>query len=651
LLHEPANTVDVFVGIYGWRYGNVPSGEEKSIIHQQFEEAARREPRVRLLLFLADESTEADTSERSLFPAGVRDPKHHADVTAFRQQIQSSHAVEYFTTPQDLAVKVESALQRYAAHERWSAYWSGSGWSPPRPVLPVAPTFVGRTREALSLAQQLRQGTGAIVAPVPNNVQGIGASALACHVVNQLVAEPDLFPAGVAWVHCSEQRGIEGLIWVYDQVLAEWRADLTIRERNSAATAEAAAALREQALRRIFSLPQPASSPIPSESSIAGNHSGTALLVLDGVENEFPLNRLLQVMTAVGGTLLLTMDWNPGVAALPVLLVDVLDPAAAQTLFAERYRQAWPDPSEDLASVLGRSACESVVHLLGHSPLAIELAAASCARARQTPADFAKELSEANLEAMGGSARNLRDHTLAYLFRKCLATLTDSQRLRVAALGLLPGTDWPAVLVEDFLGRIQLTDAHHTDVADETTCPAADDLSLLSTLAFVRIGSAGDREPETDTPENGKREDPAYEARVFQHSALHALARDYWVRLVAQPGHPQEMMVLQALEAVRNFLRRYRGRFSVLEREENLLAGVILKASSLPKPHSECISAINLLANYVRIAGHWQLGDVLFTRQLAIRRQIGDRQGEGVTLNNLGLLADKLGRHAQARDY
>ena len=48
-------------------------------------------------------------------------------------------------------------------------------------------------------------------------------------------------------------------------------------------------------------------------------------------------------------------------------------------------------------------------------------------------------------------------------------------------------------------------------------------------------------------------------------------------------------------------------------------------------------SAIDSLQDYLYIGGHWALGVSLWTLQLAIRQEVGDRRGEGTTLNNLGL--------------
>lgn len=49
---EEVGQCDVFVGIYAWRYGYIPRGQEKSIIHLEYEEARNRD--IPCLIFLQD---------------------------------------------------------------------------------------------------------------------------------------------------------------------------------------------------------------------------------------------------------------------------------------------------------------------------------------------------------------------------------------------------------------------------------------------------------------------------------------------------------------------------------------------------------------------------------------------------------------------
>jgi hypothetical protein len=54
----------------------------------------------------------------------------------------------------------------------------------------------------------------------------------------------------VTWVRCDERVGIDGLIWIEDQLLAAWVAALPTEAAARVATPEEGIALREQAVRR-----------------------------------------------------------------------------------------------------------------------------------------------------------------------------------------------------------------------------------------------------------------------------------------------------------------------------------------------------------------------------------------------------------------
>ena len=102
---------DIYLGIIGWRYGYVPAGMSQSVTHQEFEAAQRLGmPRY---LFLANPSTDAPDGPDAIFPSAVRDPEHRAQLDAFRSAIGLSHVVDFFTTPDDLATRVATALNSY----------------------------------------------------------------------------------------------------------------------------------------------------------------------------------------------------------------------------------------------------------------------------------------------------------------------------------------------------------------------------------------------------------------------------------------------------------------------------------------------------------------------------------------------------------
>jgi hypothetical protein len=95
---------DLFVGIYAWRYGFIPEGNEVSITEQEFLEAERlKKP---CFLFMVDESYDwpAEFKEGGVQGRLLRDFKTRLDKKLVRAT---------FTTPEDLALKVLASLQRY----------------------------------------------------------------------------------------------------------------------------------------------------------------------------------------------------------------------------------------------------------------------------------------------------------------------------------------------------------------------------------------------------------------------------------------------------------------------------------------------------------------------------------------------------------
>jgi tetratricopeptide (TPR) repeat protein len=63
------------------------------------------------------------------------------------------------------------------------------------------------------------------------------------------------------------------------------------------------------------------------------------------------------------------------------------------------------------------------------------------------------------------------------------------------------------------------------------------------------------------------------------------------------------------------------------------------------------IALIEALKDHLNIGGYWRVGQRLLEWALAMRLEVGDRAGAAATLNNLGLLADNLGRPDEAARY
>lgn len=94
---------DIYVGLFGWRYGYIPPGHERSITELEFRQARARGKTC--LIFLRDEST------RPADLAGA-DAEH---VLALRQELGRDFLVSFFVTPEDLAAKATAAVANQMA--------------------------------------------------------------------------------------------------------------------------------------------------------------------------------------------------------------------------------------------------------------------------------------------------------------------------------------------------------------------------------------------------------------------------------------------------------------------------------------------------------------------------------------------------------
>ena len=93
---------ELFVGVYGHRYGFVPVGCEVSITESEYDRAAGM-PR---FCFLVDE-------EHPWSPKMVEREPGASKLATFRERLKREVVVERFTTPEDLAVKVVTSIGRH----------------------------------------------------------------------------------------------------------------------------------------------------------------------------------------------------------------------------------------------------------------------------------------------------------------------------------------------------------------------------------------------------------------------------------------------------------------------------------------------------------------------------------------------------------
>jgi HEAT repeat protein len=106
-------TCDLYLGIVAWRYGYIPTGEHCSIT--ELECRAAGAVRIERLIFMLDAATS--------WPPGYMD-SHSGDgesgnrIRAFRCELENACLVSYFSTPENLATRVASAIHAWQERSR-----------------------------------------------------------------------------------------------------------------------------------------------------------------------------------------------------------------------------------------------------------------------------------------------------------------------------------------------------------------------------------------------------------------------------------------------------------------------------------------------------------------------------------------------------
>lgn len=116
---QDVRSADVYVGIFAWRYGYIPTEnnpEKKSVTELELREAERLgKPR---LIFVLKNTAPWPPS---MMDATTGDNEHGARINALRDALQEERLAGMFETADELAVKVVSALYRWQVDSSSSA--------------------------------------------------------------------------------------------------------------------------------------------------------------------------------------------------------------------------------------------------------------------------------------------------------------------------------------------------------------------------------------------------------------------------------------------------------------------------------------------------------------------------------------------------
>jgi hypothetical protein len=91
-----------YVGIFAMRYGSIDAESGKSLTRLEYEEAQRQ--RLPSLIYLLDEE------RQPVLPKHIEFGESAERLREFKRTLKSNHVVSFFTTPEDLAVRVSQDL-------------------------------------------------------------------------------------------------------------------------------------------------------------------------------------------------------------------------------------------------------------------------------------------------------------------------------------------------------------------------------------------------------------------------------------------------------------------------------------------------------------------------------------------------------------
>jgi tetratricopeptide (TPR) repeat protein len=182
---------DLYVGIFAWRYGYIPPGQERSITELEYQQAG--ESGLERLIFLLDEDA---PWPRSRMEKGVGGEK----IEALRGELMAAHVVQFFKNPEDLAGQIAASVARWAKIQldadmdslrvrRDQVDRGRRGMRDRQRVVNLRPldvthTFKDRLRETRALCDHLADASVRLISVVGRG--GMGKTALASRVLADL---------------------------------------------------------------------------------------------------------------------------------------------------------------------------------------------------------------------------------------------------------------------------------------------------------------------------------------------------------------------------------------------------------------------------------------------------------------------------------
>lgn len=190
---EGIRDCDIFIGIYAYRYGWVPEGQEKSITRMEYELAKELEKECLCFIVKEDFPWNPKLMEMAKLAA-------HNDFLA----IVKTRVLDFFTTPEDFAFKLATSLANAVKKQKGEAVQKGEKClSPDAPFPYIAHTyalqrnFTGRQAEMAVLSNWFFNDTEPVL--VLEAIGGMGKSAMSWVWVQKEIIGKLVETDGVFW--------------------------------------------------------------------------------------------------------------------------------------------------------------------------------------------------------------------------------------------------------------------------------------------------------------------------------------------------------------------------------------------------------------------------------------------------------------------
>jgi hypothetical protein len=199
LSREYVDQADFYLGIFVFRYGFVPEGQEKSITELEYDRAVERG--IPVFIFIADAKHPVSFED---VETGAGAPK----LDALKERLRTAHVVRTFRSPDDLRAEIISALAAYRQDDATKLHYISDIPTPPEPWVAHPYTLLGN-RPLVGRRDELNLLTDWVARPsselhrarllVLVAIGGMGKSALAWHWWNEIAPQEMKPLAGRMW--------------------------------------------------------------------------------------------------------------------------------------------------------------------------------------------------------------------------------------------------------------------------------------------------------------------------------------------------------------------------------------------------------------------------------------------------------------------